>query len=213
MKHWFYTATIVAVMFASTAQADFTFNDIEYWVGTGENEAAFVVDWNDGIEPQSLAWGYRWDGTATGEDMFMEIVTTDSDLYAKVSSVSGAALYGLGYDLDGDGFGLSDGTSFTDGIAVTDASDTATAVDADDHYAEGWYSAGYWGYWLSDDGTNWGFASTSMSGRTLTDGAWDGLSWAPLYDATAPSEPIAAVPEPMSMVLFGLGILAAFRRR
>lgn len=214
MKHWINTIALVALA-VSTARADFTFDDIEYWIGTGTNEAAFVVDWNDGIEPQSLAWGYRWDGTATGEDMLIEIVTTAPDLYAKISSPGGygVALYGLGYDLDHDGFALSDGTVFTDGLAITGASDTATAVDADDHYKEGWLSAGYWSYWLSDDGVDWGFSGTGMSGRTLTDGAWDGWSWAPAFDATAPSEPVPAVPEPMTAVLFGLGMLLAARRR
>lgn len=206
--------TLVALAVGS-ARAEFTFDDITYWVGTGANEAAFVVDWNDGLTPQSLAWGYRWDGTATGEDMLIDVISTDPGLYAKISSPGGfgVAVYGMGYDLDADGFALSDGTTFTDGIAVSDSSDTATAVDTDDHYAEGWMSAGYWSYYLSADGVSWDYASTGMSGRTLTDGAWDGWSFAPAFNATAPSEPVAALPEPTTGLLFGLGIVLAARRR
>ncbi|MBN1513631.1 MAG: PEP-CTERM sorting domain-containing protein [Phycisphaerae bacterium] len=214
MKHWIGTFALVALA-VSTARADFTFDDIEYWIGSGSNEAAFVVDWNDGVNPESLAWGYRWDGTATGEDMLMDIVTTDPGLYAKISEPGGygVALYGMGYDVDRDGFAISDGTVFTDGLAITGSSDTATAVDPDDHYQEGWMSAGFWSYWLSDDGVTWEFSGTGMSGRTLTDGAWDGWSWAPEFDSSAPSEPVPAVPEPATAVLFGLGMLFAARRR
>ncbi|RLD50571.1 MAG: hypothetical protein DRJ05_19465, partial [Bacteroidetes bacterium] len=28
---------------------DFSFEDVEYWIGEGENEALLVIDWNDGI--------------------------------------------------------------------------------------------------------------------------------------------------------------------
>lgn len=214
MKRWISTIGMVGLV-VGVAHADFSFNDVEYWIGSGSNEAAFVVDWNDGIEAQSLAWGYRWDGTATGEDMLIEIVTTDPELYAKISTPGGygVALYGLGYDVDHDGFSLSDGTVFTDGLAVSEPSDGTSAVDPNDHYAEGWYSAGYWSYWLSDDGVEWSFSGTGMSGRALTDGVWDGWSWAPSFDSTAPSEPVAAVPEPMTAMLFGLGMLLAARRR
>jgi len=38
-----------------SAQAAFTFDDIEYWVGTGSNRAALVIDWHDGKNQQSLA--------------------------------------------------------------------------------------------------------------------------------------------------------------
>ena len=54
---------------ANAMPEDFSFDDINYWVGEGENEAALVIDWNDAKAPQSLVWGYRWSDTATGEDM------------------------------------------------------------------------------------------------------------------------------------------------
>jgi hypothetical protein len=115
--------------------------------------------------------------------------------------------------LDHDGFELSDGTEFTDGLAIAGPDDGTSAVDSDDHYEEGWLSAGFWSYWLSDDGVDWSFSGTGMSGRALTDGAWDGWSWAPSFNSEAPSEPIAAVPEPAAVMLFGLGIILAARRR
>ena len=213
-RHIYLIALFATTCSYAAVRAEFTFDDIQYWIGTGANEAAFVVDWNDWLEPQSLAWGYRWDGTATGEDMLMEIVTTDPDLFAKISEPGGfgVALYGLGYDLEHDGFALSDGTVFTNGLAITDPADGANALDPADHYREGWFSEGYWSYWLSADGADWNYSGTGMSGRTLTNGAWDGWSWAPRFDATAPSEPVAAVPEPAALSILVLGIIVVARR-
>ncbi len=76
-------------------RADFTFDDVQYWVGSGSKQALFVVDWNDGVEPEALAWGYRWDGTATAEDMINEIVNADERLSA---DMSGGFLSSLAYE-------------------------------------------------------------------------------------------------------------------
>ena len=63
----------------------FTFDDIEFWVGTGANRAALVIDWVEGsTEPPALVWGYRWDGTARGSDMLTAIVAADPRLFAKL---------------------------------------------------------------------------------------------------------------------------------
>ncbi len=49
----------------------FTFDDIRFWVGRGQNRAALVVYWSD--TALCLVWGYRFDGTSTGEQMLMAI--------------------------------------------------------------------------------------------------------------------------------------------
>ena len=59
---------------------DFAFEDVEYWIGEGENEALFVVDWNDGINPESLAWGFRFNDEPTGEEMLNQIAEADDRL-------------------------------------------------------------------------------------------------------------------------------------
>ena len=98
-------------------------DDIEFWVGSGTNQAALLLDWDgESSTDQSLAWGYRWDGTATGEDMLLQILSADARLFAKTSAGGpiGIAVYGLGYDNDDDGvFAIDDGTLFdSNGIHV-----------------------------------------------------------------------------------------------
>ena len=182
-----------------------TFDNIEFWTGTGSNESALVIDWNDGIDPVSLIWGYRWDGSATGEDMLTAVVENDARLYSRTSEPGpyGVALFGLGYDVDNDGF-------------IPGANESVGAGDPDDHWCDGWVS-GYWSYWLGGNGTNpdWGYSGTGMSGRTLSSGSWDGWSFA----MSSPDEPIAAessssVPIPGAVWLLGSGLLgiAGLRR-
>ena len=117
-------ACVFVLMPTLVIAAPFTFDDIDYWVGTGSNRAAFVIDWvENSTEPPALVWGYRWDGTANGRDMLTAIVAADDRLFAKLGDTSAnpVAVYGLGYDADDDGeFALDDDTAFdADGIAFT----------------------------------------------------------------------------------------------
>jgi hypothetical protein len=207
---------------APPADAAVTFDDIHLWTGTGSNRAALVIDFNDAATPQSYVWGYRWDGTATGEDMFRAVVTADPRLFAKRKAFSwGTANLGIGYDADGDGFAISDGTMFgAGGIAAGSetAADGATALDPDDRYREGWHS-GFFGYYVAGvnpyAGGTWAESQVGGGDRALADGAWDGLSFAPNFSQSVPDEPVAAVPEPAAagaVVVLG-GLLLARRRR
>lgn len=54
-------------------EATIAFSDILYWVGTGSNEAVLAVNWAD----TCLAWGYRWNGTATVATMMTAIAAAD----------------------------------------------------------------------------------------------------------------------------------------
>lgn len=212
---------LVALAAALPAQAAFDLGDVQHWVGAGSNRAVLVIDWNDGKSPASLAWGYRWDGSATAQDMLLALVAADPHLYARIGlpGSSGVPLYGLGYDSDGDGFAISDGTSFTDGLAVTGPSDHSDPTDPDDRYEEGWFSEGFWWHYESNDGPYTSGAWSSglgLASQLLSDGSWTGLSYAPGFSASAPDEPVAAIPEPMTawlMLIGAAGGLTLVRKR
>jgi|YNPBryantNP2012_1023418.scaffolds.fasta_scaffold05273_5 hypothetical protein len=198
-----------------------TFDDVQFWVGTGANRAALVLDWNDGKSPEALVWGYRWDGTATGLDMLRAVVEADDRLFAHVSEAGpfGVSVYGIGYDRSGDGvFGVNPALSFdSGGWSVGLADDSRVAVDVGDHWAEGWNS-GFWGYNIKGSAEeSWASALTGPLGRNLNDGAWDGYSFAPGFNFTDPSEPLPApVPEPRAIVLLLIGgaiLFSGFCRR
>ncbi|NOY40901.1 MAG: hypothetical protein GXP26_03555 [Planctomycetes bacterium] len=182
-----------------------TLDDIQFWVGSGANRAAMVIDWDDSsAADESLVWGYRWDGTATGEDMLLELLTSDIRLFAKLStpSASGISLFGLGYDDNNDcQFAISDGTTFNaDGFAFSGPPDNpppaATATNPNDLYSEGWFT-GYWNYGLSSgnpfDGGSWASSGSGMSNRMLSDGDWDSWTFTSTFNFTAFAEnPVAA---------------------
>jgi len=197
-----------------------TFDDIQFWTGSGANRAALVIDWNDGKSAESLLWGYRWDGSATGLDMLQSVVNADSRLFAHLGTYAwGTATLGIGYDLnDSGGFAVSPSLTFDSGGLVLDTNpdDARVATDAADHWLEGWNS-GFWAYYLKGSATeNWTSGMTGPGDRVLADGAWDGFSFAPGFASSDPSEPTAAiVPEPgvVSFLALGAVTLVWSRRR
>jgi len=197
-----FVALGMAITSARTCRAQqFTFDDIEFWVGSGVHRAALVIDWvENATQPPALVWGYRWEGAATGANMLAAILADDDRLFAKLggSAVSPVAVYGLGYDANGDGqFAVDDGTLFDDsGIAITGPADSGIAVDGNDYYAEGWYT-GFWHYGVSSnnpfDGGSWSDTAVPMAGRTLSDGCWDSWAFTPTYNFAAFAQnPVAA---------------------
>lgn len=202
----------------ASAHADFGFDDIQFWTGAGENRAALVIDWNDGKTNESIAWGYRWSGAATGIDMLEAVVRADDRLFGAIGSfVWGSAAIGLGYDSDADGFATSPPIAFDgDGYALVGQRDGTTPADIDDHYVEGW-NTGYWSYYIAPSspyaGDTWAYANDGLSGWVLSDGEWDGVSFAPGFDGPAPGAPVSAVPAPASVCLVIVGATALLRRR
>jgi len=206
LKHTVYIIAMAGVLAAAPASADTVsdFEDILSWVGQGDNESALVLDWNGGPTPRSLVWGYRWSAgdAPTAADMLTDIVAADGRLNGRVQDFGGGlgmAVYGLGYDLNGDG------------TLPTVREETVGADTAGDHWADGWLSAGYWSQWF-DDGAGW-VSGMGVSNRDLVDGGWDGLSFGPGFNVEAPSPGEAATPEPASLGLLALGLGAVLARR
>lgn len=199
-----------------------SFDDITYWVGTGPNRAALVIDWNDGknlpaggASGESLAWGYRWSAGAapTGLDMIRAIADADPRLQLSiVARMLGGTpfdtVFGLYYDLDGDG-----GTPTFD-----PAAETGSATDPADHFAEGWFINGYWAYFTGASGQTlpaWTLSLGGAHSRTLTNNSWDGWSFDDFTVSPGPSPgpAVAAVPEPGCGLLLLLGAAMLLRRK
>ena len=63
------------------AQQDATISadEIQYWVGEGENQVVVAISWCSYTET-ALAWGYRFDGEATVFQALSAIAAEDSRL-------------------------------------------------------------------------------------------------------------------------------------
>jgi len=205
---WQIVAACVCALAPTLLRAEpFTFDDVDYWTGTGANRAALVIDWvENSTEPPALAWGYRWDGTATGRDMLLAIVAADDRLFAKLgdSPANPVRVFGLGYAIDDDGdFGVEDDTAFDEsGIAFGSAPFfPASSTDADDYYAEGW-TFGFWHYSVAPtnpyNGGNWSDINVGMAGRMLADGAWDSWTFSPTFNFSSFAENPRPAPPPLA---------------
>lgn len=182
-----------------------TFADIKYWVGTGANQAAFVLQWNDGKNSDALMWGFRWDGDATGEDMMKAILKADHRLFSLLyqGTQFGSAVGGLGFDLNGvNSNGLYKDANVTypyyplNGIINTSAYDfdQYTAIDAADHWQSGWTVNGYWAYNVKNPtDEDFGYSSLGVSSRVLENGSWDLWSYSPSFVLVPALETFTAV--------------------
>lgn len=171
--------------------ANISFSDIQYWVGTGSNQAAFVVQWNDSKNPDALVWGFRWDGNATGEDMLKAIAKADKRFFTLLypGTQFGTAVGGMGFDLNGqDSNALIKNNNAAyplyplDGIVKTTQYDfdEYTAKDTNDHWMSGWYN-GFWSYWVKNPtDADFGFSGVGASSRILENGAWDVWNYSPM---------------------------------
>lgn len=56
----------------------FSVSDIQFWCGTGSNQAIVITAWDDYSTPTALAWGVRWNGSAVALDLLDSIAAYDS---------------------------------------------------------------------------------------------------------------------------------------
>lgn len=85
-----------AFLTLSSAQAQFTPAQAQYFVGSGSDTTLLVVDFNDGTADSSYAWGYLYNGTKTGEDMLKAVAAADVNF--KVN-IAGGFLNDISYGL------------------------------------------------------------------------------------------------------------------
>ena len=75
----------------------FPASDIQFWTGTGTNQAIIILDWDDdpGNNNIALAWGVRWNGSATATDLLDTIMAYDSRFSY---TVSGSLMTNMSYN-------------------------------------------------------------------------------------------------------------------
>ena len=72
-------ALVVGSSILASGASIMTTADLEFVVGSGENLSVLVFDFQN--ESQSnFAWGYRYDGDASGEDMLIAVSAADPNL-------------------------------------------------------------------------------------------------------------------------------------
>lgn len=174
-------------------------DDIAFWVGSGASRSALVIDWADGRDP--LAWGYRWNGTATAEDLLRAVDLADPRLTV-VLEAFGPDFFvnAAGYDRDGDGFTPSDPQdSYREsGDFITDFRFWEYLTAPDSPY---------------DGSATWASENLGISDRVLADGLWNGFRFDDAFPGPGPAQPMAAVapaavPEPSSLLLLAGSMLA-----
>jgi hypothetical protein len=184
-----------------TAQAGVisSFSDIEYWVGTGANQAGLVIDFHDGTSQQAFVWGFRWDGAATGFDMLTAVDTASVEL----SITSPSFVVEVSYQ----GLAHTQTSNFNDtswGYYL--AGGTATIFDSNPPYGPvGTLNPPGGGSTIP---TTWTLSTAGSADRYLVNGSWDALSFGAnqvsgefLHLDPPSSIAYAAIPEPSTFFL------------
>ena len=81
----FYTITFFAIVIAMQSMAQISFNEVyvEGWVGTGQNEAMFIVDFDsDPIGMDStFAWGIQFDSDSINGTDILELIAQSNSYF------------------------------------------------------------------------------------------------------------------------------------
>ena len=198
---------------------DFSFDDIEFWVGTGPDSAALVIDWYDD-KGGTLVWGYLFDADDdaqnTGYAMMAAVAKADRRFVFLTHSTNlGNTVAGIGYDLDESGnielvYTDPDTKAETyscpeEGIVTTDEYnyDNWSMTDGNDHWRAGWYN-GYWSYQVKDNrAESFSYSNFGASSRKLVNGSWDGWGYQsfdnPSYSGVIPRAPWTAAQPPVQL--------------
>lgn len=214
---------LLLAVFLSAAQASdpvqtFDLSAVKTWAGSGSNEAVFIIDWHDGNSPTSLAWGYKWDGTASVYDMLQAVDVLDTKLLITAHPIYSDSVYSIYYDLTGNG-----GTPTIGRPGDLGGTENGSAPDSGDHYKEGWFT-GFWGLLNGSgnpyNGGSWLLSNEGASSDQLTNNGYYAFSFTTdttNYIVPAAGVPVAAlvVPEPSlgSLIALGAGGCAVWRLR
>ena len=171
-------------LFATHNSIAVSLDDIPFWTGSGTNRAALVIEWSSPetfdvgnivfstvpapIASKTLVWGYRFNGTVSGADMFQAVLVADPALYSVIDPTYGTYVVGLGYRLSGTGLsGIRDdiATNYFNHRYLTNATvnvDAAGPVLGGDVYWGGYFGPN-WEMWVEKGGAG-GFTNAPDRG-------------------------------------------------
>jgi len=219
-------ALLVAVAPRAGAQLVTEFDEITYWTGLGESRSAFVLQWNDGVVPNSLAWGYRWDETVSGIEMLTALAGTTvvrEPFGGDTIEILTGADSRLSVVIERYGFGDSIySIDFREGTFVR------TRGDWDRGYWEYYLYGGNFDYFTFNGeflgpfeydiagnpqyaAVDWFASQIGSSDRMLVDGSWDAWSFAAGFVGVPVEQPVA-VPEPRAVLLLAAAAVALWMK-
>ena len=186
------TACMVAFFVGAGALASgttiATSDDLDFIIGSGDNLSVLVIDFNN-ASGSSFAWGYRWDGEATGADLLAAVAAADSNLLIDSNTFLNDVSY-----FDGSAQSSAQGSSDTGNFwSYFIAGGSAETFDASFNPA-GQVAVSGAGITLPDSYTQ---STSGTAGRLLENGSWDAFSFGPFPTPPSSGAPFAAaVPEP-----------------
>lgn len=230
---------VAMISWAATAQAGIVndFGDLLFWAGSGTNQAAFVIDFGTTAPqgaPPAVAWGYRWNGTATLDQMIFSLAGTISGSGAPAPVAGSDPRLGVTVTLYPDYYEPAPGeyiSEYTVDRLTYDQVGLPTGWTQEFRSLENDFfnDLSIASYLAPTAGGVWPvggslqLASFGPIGTVLTNGGWYGYVVAEyggppdyaLPDPLAFSQPTAAIPEPATLVLAaaGLGIAVLGLRR
>lgn len=196
--------TLVALTAMAQNSSNQLFSKVKHWSGEGSKKAALVIAWHDGLQNDTLLWGYRFEAPTTSAQMLEDVVKSDPRLYAAVSKGQyGLYVEGLGYDRNNNASLIQYShealtTSLVaNGWWMRPTSGSVTATDRSDHFYGGYdATTGRYFAHLVSDGSSDFKSSQGASTHQLTDGCidvWSYQSWGKPFvlstSAAAPSVP------------------------
>jgi hypothetical protein len=205
-----FAALILAV--APQVRAQFVtvsnFEDVQFWTGSGPNRSVLLMQFGATDAPSTVAWGYRWSGSATAASMIFAVAgnITGSGMPSPLAGADARLTVEGTYFASFDGYFLSSITYNQVGLPAPWSQSVRLIEDNwdfDETYPSLYLRPGN-GNW---NGNPFAAADVGISGIGLTDGGWIGFAQTDGADPYVFSQPVSAVPEPSALLLLALSAL------